>query len=119
MTVTERAYILVQATTTVATLTLSSVYSTKLRLAAKVNAEYGNAKTLPAALVAQQKGGAGPARPAGPAAPGAGAGRKMIEGAALSPRSRRACSALTMCHVCRTRVSYGQDDRIVSSHNTV
>ncbi|KAL8276750.1 hypothetical protein RQP46_010859 [Phenoliferia psychrophenolica] len=51
--------------------------STKLRIAAKINAEYGNAKVLPAALVAQQKGGAGPARPVGPAGPQ----RKMIEGA--------------------------------------
>ncbi|ORY84624.1 WD40 repeat-like protein [Leucosporidium creatinivorum] len=54
--------------------------ASKLRLAAKINAEYGNAKTLPAALVAQQKGGVGPARPAGPQAAAAGGGRKMIEG---------------------------------------
>lgn len=49
---------------------------TKLRIAAKINAEYANAKVLPAALLAQQKGGAGPQRAAGPAAPQ----RMMIEG---------------------------------------
>ncbi|GJN90112.1 hypothetical protein Rhopal_003111-T1 [Rhodotorula paludigena] len=56
--------------------------STKVRLASKIESEYRNAKTLPAALLAQQKGGAGPARPAGPQAPGAAAGpqRKLIEG---------------------------------------
>ncbi|GAA5827410.1 hypothetical protein JCM11251_003798 [Rhodosporidiobolus azoricus] len=53
--------------------------STKVRLASKIEAEYRNAKVLPAALVAQQKGGAGPARPAGPQ-PSAGPERKLIEG---------------------------------------
>lgn len=57
----------------------SSNHSTKLRLAAKINAEYGNAKTLPAALLAQQKGGLGPARPGQPQ-PQTNGGRKMIEG---------------------------------------
>ncbi|GAA5875369.1 hypothetical protein JCM8547_003217 [Rhodosporidiobolus lusitaniae] len=53
--------------------------STKVRLASKIESEYRNVKTLPAALIAQQKGGAGPARPAGPA-PAAGPQRKLIEG---------------------------------------
>ncbi|CEQ41182.1 SPOSA6832_02895, partial [Sporobolomyces salmonicolor] len=55
--------------------------STKARLASKIDAEYRNAKILPAALVAQQKGAAGPARPAGPQAVAAGGPqRRMIEG---------------------------------------
>ncbi|GAA5962412.1 hypothetical protein JCM21900_003777 [Sporobolomyces salmonicolor] len=55
--------------------------STKARLASKIDAEYRNAKILPAALVAQQKGAAGPARPAGPQPVAAGGPqRRMIEG---------------------------------------
>ncbi|KAK4050622.1 pre-mRNA-splicing factor prp46 [Microbotryomycetes sp. JL201] len=57
--------------------------ATKARLTAKINGEYRNAKTLPAALLAQQKGGAGPARPnAGlpPPSQGSVQQRKMIEG---------------------------------------
>lgn len=45
-----------------------------MRLAVKINAEYGNAKTLPTALLSQQRGGIGPQRP------GAQPQRKMIEG---------------------------------------
>ena len=37
--------------------------SHKLRLASKINAEYGNAKLLPAALLAQQSGQAAPLKP--------------------------------------------------------
>lgn len=52
-------------------------YSSKLRLTAKINAEYSNARTLPSALIAQQKGGVG----AGPARPTAsGPQRKLLEG---------------------------------------
>ena len=60
--------------------------STKLRLSAKINSEYANAKVLPAALVAQQQGGIGPQRPgqAKPAAPQ----RKMIEGKQMGRRER-------------------------------
>lgn len=54
---------------------------TKLRLAAKINAEYGNARTLPSALLAQQKGGVGPQRPGQPAGAMVGkGGAKLIEG---------------------------------------
>lgn len=49
--------------------------STKLRVASKINAEYGNAKVLPAALLAQQKG-VGPVKPGAPA-------RRLIEGTCL------------------------------------
>ncbi|SCV73419.1 BQ2448_7345 [Microbotryum intermedium] len=64
--------------------------SAKLRLAAKINAEYGNAKVLPAALLVQQQGAQGPQRPAQPG----GAGRpgvtasntRLIEAIERSPR---------------------------------
>ncbi|GAA5884761.1 hypothetical protein JCM16303_005262 [Sporobolomyces ruberrimus] len=54
--------------------------STKVRLSSKIDSEYRNAKVLPAALLAQQKGGVGPARPNGPAPASQGPQRKLIEG---------------------------------------
>ncbi|SGZ13011.1 BQ5605_C028g10542 [Microbotryum silenes-dioicae] len=63
--------------------------SAKLRLAAKINAEYGNAKVLPAALLVQQKGAQGPQRPAQPAGgarrPAVASSTRMIEGAPGPP----------------------------------
>lgn len=59
--------------------------SSKARIASKIDTEYRDLTTLPAAVAAQQ-GGAGPAKPgaavAGPAAGVAQAGtkRKLIEG---------------------------------------
>ncbi|GAA6019511.1 hypothetical protein JCM8202_001838 [Rhodotorula sphaerocarpa] len=70
--------------------------STKVRLGSKIDAEYRNAKVLPAALVAQQKGGVGPARPAGPAAAGAqGPQRKLIEGPMAQTVEQLSSQALT------------------------
>lgn len=65
-------------------------HRTRLRLAAKINDEYGNAKTLPAALIAQQKGGAGPARPNSTTATSNGTAaqssqQKLIQGESLFP----------------------------------
>ncbi|KDE04686.1 pre-mRNA-splicing factor PRP46, variant [Microbotryum lychnidis-dioicae p1A1 Lamole] len=82
--------------------------SAKLRLAAKINAEYGNAKVLPAALLVQQKGAQGPQRPAQPAGgarrPAVASSTRMIEGApgapgapssTPAPSSNRSSTALT------------------------
>ncbi|GEM08859.1 pre-mRNA-splicing factor PRP46 [Rhodotorula toruloides] len=68
--------------------------STKLRLASKIEAEYRNAKVLPAALVAQQKGAAGPARPAGPQA-ATGPQRLSIEGPMAKTVESLSSQALT------------------------
>ncbi|BGP33269.1 pre-mRNA-splicing factor prp46 [Rhodotorula toruloides] len=68
--------------------------STKLRLATKIEAEYRNAKVLPAALVAQQKGAAGPARPAGPQA-ATGPPRLTIEGPMAKTVESLSSQALT------------------------
>jgi pleiotropic regulator 1 len=43
----------------------ANLYSTRLRLSVKLNDEYKDFKTLPAALLAQQ-GAVGPAKPGGP-----------------------------------------------------
>ncbi|BGP17569.1 hypothetical protein JCM10213_004110 [Rhodosporidiobolus nylandii] len=81
--------------------------STKVRLASKIEAEYRNAKTLPAALVAQQKGGAGPARPAGPQ-PAPGAGRKLIEGPMAQTVEQLASSQALTTSGAPTPVSHAQ-----------
>lgn len=75
--------------------------STKVRLSSKIDSEYRNAKVLPAALLAQQKGGVGPARPNGPAPASQGPQRKLIEGAFEleldSPSCYRADLSPTSC----------------------
>lgn len=88
-----------------------STHSTKVRLASKIESEYRNAKTLPAALLAQQKGGAGPARPAGPQAAGAAAGpqRKLIEGACTPAYS--AVRVLELTTVPSLQVRWGRPSR--------
>ncbi|TKA55552.1 Pre-mRNA-splicing factor PRP46 [Rhodotorula sp. CCFEE 5036] len=68
--------------------------STKVRLATKIESEYRNARVLPAALVAQQKGGVGPARPAGPAA-ASEPQRKLIEGPMAQTVEQLSSQALT------------------------
>lgn len=79
--------------------TLGKSISSKARVASKIDTEYKDFTTLPAAVAAQQ-GGAGPARPgaatAGPAAGPAQAGtkRKLIEGQyTMQSASRLDCNA--------------------------
>ncbi|GAA5926747.1 WD40 repeat domain-containing protein [Sporobolomyces koalae] len=76
----KRAHSLFSAEQAFTTTDDASLPSTKARLSSKIEAEYRNAKVLPAALLAQQKGGAGPARPNAPAPASSGPQRKLIEG---------------------------------------
>ncbi|TNY24304.1 WD40-repeat-containing domain protein [Rhodotorula diobovata] len=82
--------------------------STKIRLASKIDSEYRNAKVLPAALVAQQKGGAGPARPGPAPAAAAAPGMKMIAGPMGQTVEQLSSQALTTTGGAPTPVSHAQ-----------